>query len=81
MIGSRVTEEPLGLQAVVDGGDSWFGGVDRVAVSGARGGEDECLEGQAPVLLQFTNGRHTGQGMAAHLDRWLVTVHPVAEAN
>jgi hypothetical protein len=22
-----------------------------------------------PVLLQFTNGRHTGQGMAAHLDR------------
>jgi hypothetical protein len=24
-----------------------------------------------PVLLQFTNGRHTGQGMAAHLDRCL----------
>jgi hypothetical protein len=24
-----------------------------------------------PVLLQFTNGRRSGQGMAAHLDRWL----------
>ena len=42
-----VTEEPLGLQDVGDGGDSLFEGVDGVAVCGAHGGEDECLEGQA----------------------------------
>ena len=95
-----------------------FEGVDGVAVSGAHGGEDECLEGQAesvgvevdvvaadrtglfqgsqaavagrkaeadapgqlgngqaPVLLQFTSGGHTGQGTAAHLDRWLRLEH------
>ena len=37
----------MGLEDVRDGGDSLFEGIDGVAVSGAHGDEDECLEGQA----------------------------------
>jgi hypothetical protein len=46
----------------------------QAAVAGRKADVDapgQFGNGQVPVLLQFTNGRHTGQGMAAHLDRCL----------
>ena len=42
-----LTEEPLGLPDVGDGGDRLFEGVDGVAVSIAHRDEDKGLEGQA----------------------------------
>ena len=42
-----LTEEPLGLADVRDGGDGLFERVDGGAVSATHGNEDQSLEGQA----------------------------------